>query len=334
MKIFSLQEKQQTIEGSALFARFLKEPSKDALCYKTVIHTPSLYHIRMLIKAKQRSAAPHSLGGIYSVLGFCAHKALCKRQKEISLHSQWDLYEGEKPAGFFSSREYFCPSSWEKPLTSLLSVDGVYIIIISNYCSRNRRNNPSSEQPWSWLTGGFTCFCGIQNVHFQLHTHKLCSLFPVLPAPMRHFKLMPGTHWKCTGSTLKGLHPCFWHLIMLHRNKMINWCGSWLSEGLMTSQGKIWPSKYSWILLFFFLFEQMLPMNYSMRKAGTYVGEENTGKETARCQGNFVWIFTQLSKALGGSSSKDFILSQFVEWSITDVGKNAFGSLQWNKKWH
>lgn len=54
-------------------------------------------------------------------------------------------------------------------------------------------------------------------------------------------------------------------------------------------------------------------MNYSMRKAGTYVGEENTGKETARCQGNFVWIFTQLSKALGGSSSKDFILSQFVE---------------------
>lgn len=94
MKIFSLQEKQQTMEGSAVFARFLKESIKDALCYKTAIHTPSRYRIRMLIKAKHRSAAPHSFDEVYSCSCFCcACKALCKRQKEISLHSQWDLYE-------------------------------------------------------------------------------------------------------------------------------------------------------------------------------------------------------------------------------------------------
>lgn len=77
-----------------MFARFLKESSKDALCYKTAIHTPSLYRIRMLIKAKHGSAAPHSLGEVYShTQFFCACKALCKREKEASLHSQWDLYE-------------------------------------------------------------------------------------------------------------------------------------------------------------------------------------------------------------------------------------------------
>lgn len=62
MKIFSLQEKQQTMEGSVVFARFLTESSKG----KTATCTPSQYHIRMLIKAKHRSAMPHSLGEVYS----------------------------------------------------------------------------------------------------------------------------------------------------------------------------------------------------------------------------------------------------------------------------
>jgi len=66
MKVFSFQEKQQTMEGSAVFARFLKESSKDALCYKTAILMPSHYHIRMLVKAKHRSSAPRSFDEIYS----------------------------------------------------------------------------------------------------------------------------------------------------------------------------------------------------------------------------------------------------------------------------
>lgn len=74
MKIFSLQEKQETMEGSVVFARFLTEPREGSVCYKTEICMPSQYHIRMLIKAKHRSAMPHSLGEAYSP----AWGALCK----------------------------------------------------------------------------------------------------------------------------------------------------------------------------------------------------------------------------------------------------------------
>lgn len=73
------------MQGSAVFARFLKESSKDAQCYKTAICTPSHYHLRMLIKAKHRSAALHSLGEIYSlVCRLCAFKASCEMEGNIS----------------------------------------------------------------------------------------------------------------------------------------------------------------------------------------------------------------------------------------------------------
>lgn len=155
MKIFSLQEKQETIEGSALFARFLKESSKDTRCYKRAIHMPSLYHIRMLIKAKHRSAALHSLDGIYFCTCFFACKALYVRQKEVSLHSQWDLYELEKPFGFFSCRKFLSKQLREAPHITVFY--GWCVIIISNGIKGNRKNSSSKGEHWSWwlLAKGF-----------------------------------------------------------------------------------------------------------------------------------------------------------------------------------
>lgn len=74
MKIFSLQEKQETMEGSVVFARFLMESSEGSVCYTTAICTPSHQPIGMLIKAKHRSAVLHSLGEPYSP----AWGVLCK----------------------------------------------------------------------------------------------------------------------------------------------------------------------------------------------------------------------------------------------------------------
>lgn len=102
------------MEGSAVFARFLKESSKDALCYKTAARTPSRYHIRMLIKAKHRCATPQSLSESYS-----------------------RTWGSSVPAKHYSEdrRRYLCIHSViytnKQHLTAPCSVDDV-IIIISN----------------------------------------------------------------------------------------------------------------------------------------------------------------------------------------------------------
>lgn len=184
MKIFSLQEKQETIEGSALFARFLKESSKDTRCYKRAIHMPSLYHIGMLIKAKHRSAALHSLDGIYFCTCFFACKALYVRQKEVSLHSQWDLYDLEKPFGFFSCRKFLSKQLQEAPHTSLFSMDGVLSLSVMVLRGTGKtvlvKENTGVDDYWPRGLIGLWYSMGD-----QLCTHRICTLYPIVLTHMR-----------------------------------------------------------------------------------------------------------------------------------------------------
>lgn len=99
-----------------MFARFLKESSKDALCYKTAAHTPSRYHIRMLIKAEHRCATPHSFSESYSHTwgSFVPVKHCSKgRRRYLCIHNV--IYTNESNTS-----------------ASPRSVDGVVIIISNN----------------------------------------------------------------------------------------------------------------------------------------------------------------------------------------------------------